>query len=295
MAYNHFNLDWSDASHALGLTAYDPGHRADFHFREHHAAGRSDPQGGYDPKAIYRDNAMLNETLNKIDGGFFSPADKRRYHDVFNNLVNTATTTCCSPTTPTTSPRRRASMRSTARRPSGSARPSSTSPAWAASPPTAPSAITPTTPAWGLAAQERLTCLANRRLFHSARVSTATRFPSSAVHADSKGKLVLRTLQPGALAVTVIDAESGAPVTQLTQRKIETLGGASGLFEGTLTDRPPDFKYRLRVSWPGAIRRSKTPTASRQCSANSTSGCSPRGRTCVLTSVSARTCARSTA
>ena len=30
----------------------------------------------------------LNETLNKIDGGFFSPNDKRRYHDVFNSLVN---------------------------------------------------------------------------------------------------------------------------------------------------------------------------------------------------------------
>jgi starch phosphorylase len=43
---------------------------------------------GYDPKAIYLDNPQLNETLNKIDGGFFSPSDKRRYHDVFNSLVN---------------------------------------------------------------------------------------------------------------------------------------------------------------------------------------------------------------
>ncbi len=45
-------------------------------------------KAGYDPKAIYHDNAMLNETLNKIDGGYFSPNDKRRYHDVFNSLVN---------------------------------------------------------------------------------------------------------------------------------------------------------------------------------------------------------------
>jgi len=45
-------------------------------------------KAGYDPKSIYQKNAMLNETLNKIDGGFFSPTDKRRYHDVFNCLVN---------------------------------------------------------------------------------------------------------------------------------------------------------------------------------------------------------------
>ena len=43
---------------------------------------------GYDPKTIYLNNSALNETLNKIDGGFFSPADRKRYHDIFNNLVN---------------------------------------------------------------------------------------------------------------------------------------------------------------------------------------------------------------
>ena len=31
---------------------------------------------------------MLNETLNKIDGGFFSPSERKRYHDLFNSLVN---------------------------------------------------------------------------------------------------------------------------------------------------------------------------------------------------------------
>ena len=45
-------------------------------------------KAGYDPKAIYQKNPMLNETLNKLDGGFFSPTDKRRYHDIFNCLVN---------------------------------------------------------------------------------------------------------------------------------------------------------------------------------------------------------------
>jgi starch phosphorylase len=31
---------------------------------------------------------MLNETLNKIDGGFFSPTDRKRYHYIFISLVN---------------------------------------------------------------------------------------------------------------------------------------------------------------------------------------------------------------
>ena len=45
-------------------------------------------RSGYDPRAIYHNDPMLNETLNKIDGGFFSPHERRRYHDVFNSLVN---------------------------------------------------------------------------------------------------------------------------------------------------------------------------------------------------------------
>ncbi len=45
-------------------------------------------RAGYDPRAIYQNDPLLNETLNKIDGGFFSPNDRRRYHDVFNSLVN---------------------------------------------------------------------------------------------------------------------------------------------------------------------------------------------------------------
>ena len=56
--------------------------------------GNSTPQvaaiqkSGYDPRSIYQNNQTLNETLNKIDGGFFSPNDSKRYHDVFNSLVN---------------------------------------------------------------------------------------------------------------------------------------------------------------------------------------------------------------
>ena len=45
-------------------------------------------KSGYDPRSIYHNNPMLNEALNKLDGGFFSPSDRKRYHDVFNCLVN---------------------------------------------------------------------------------------------------------------------------------------------------------------------------------------------------------------
>ena len=45
-------------------------------------------QSGYDPRRIFTENADLNETLNKIDGGFFSPQERKRYHDLFNALVN---------------------------------------------------------------------------------------------------------------------------------------------------------------------------------------------------------------
>ena len=56
--------------------------------------GNSTPQvqdlrrNGYDPRSIYQTNPQLNETLNKIDGGFFCNTDRRRYHDLFNSLVN---------------------------------------------------------------------------------------------------------------------------------------------------------------------------------------------------------------
>ena len=50
------------------------------------------------------------------------------------------------------------------------------------------------------------------------------------LHTDSKGRLWLRTLQPGALAVTAIDPESGETLLELQERKIDALGEHSGLF-----------------------------------------------------------------
>ncbi len=45
-------------------------------------------RSGYDSRALYQNNPQLNETLNRIDGGYFSPQEHRRYHDIFNSLVN---------------------------------------------------------------------------------------------------------------------------------------------------------------------------------------------------------------
>ncbi|MBI4741237.1 MAG: glycogen/starch/alpha-glucan phosphorylase [Betaproteobacteria bacterium] len=45
-------------------------------------------RSGYRPEAIFQNDPALNEALNKVDGGFFSPGERTRYHDVFNSLVH---------------------------------------------------------------------------------------------------------------------------------------------------------------------------------------------------------------
>jgi starch phosphorylase len=45
-------------------------------------------RANYDPRAIYADTPELTEVLNRIDCGFFSPGENRRYHALFNSLVN---------------------------------------------------------------------------------------------------------------------------------------------------------------------------------------------------------------
>ncbi|MCB1930960.1 MAG: glycogen/starch/alpha-glucan phosphorylase [Candidatus Accumulibacter sp.] len=45
-------------------------------------------QAGYQPNDLYQKDPALKEALDKIDGGFFSPAERSRYHDVFNCLVH---------------------------------------------------------------------------------------------------------------------------------------------------------------------------------------------------------------
>ena len=48
-------------------------------------------------------------------------------------------------------------------------------------------------------------------------------FAALGLHADTKGRLWLRTMQPGADAVFVIDAETGQELIELEQRKLDGL------------------------------------------------------------------------
>ncbi|MDR0577376.1 MAG: 1,4-alpha-glucan branching protein GlgB [Candidatus Accumulibacter sp.] len=86
-------------------------------------------------------------------------------------------------------------------------------------------------------------------------------FAALGMHGDGKGRLWLRALLPGAEAVSVIDAASGAEVVSLAQRKIADLGGASGFFEAALPGDGKPFPYRLRIVWPGGALETADPYA----------------------------------
>ena len=79
------------------------------------------------------------------------------------------------------------------------------------------------------------------------------------LHADSKGRIWLRSLQPGAKSVSIIDAESGDVLVELVQRKIEALGESSGFFEASILGRNKFFDYRLRIVWPGGVQEVDDP------------------------------------
>ena len=79
------------------------------------------------------------------------------------------------------------------------------------------------------------------------------------MHVDSRGRLWIRTMQPGALAVSVIDAESGDEALELPQRELDGIPGASGFFEGSLLGRSKPFKYRLKITWPGGVQEVEDP------------------------------------
>ena len=79
------------------------------------------------------------------------------------------------------------------------------------------------------------------------------------LHADAKGRVWLRSLQPGAESVSVIDADKGEVLLELVQRKIEALGESSGFFEASIPARSQSFAYRLRVVWPGGVQELDDP------------------------------------
>ena len=45
-------------------------------------------QAGHQPMALYQNDPALKEALDRIDGGFFSPGERPRYHDIFNSLLH---------------------------------------------------------------------------------------------------------------------------------------------------------------------------------------------------------------
>ena len=79
------------------------------------------------------------------------------------------------------------------------------------------------------------------------------------MHTDGKGRLWLRTMQPGASAVFVVETESGKEVLELAQRKLDAIDGDSGLFEGSLLGRSKPFDYRLKIVWPGGVQETEDP------------------------------------
>ena len=63
------------------------------------------------------------------------------------------------------------------------------------------------------------------------------------LHADAKKRLWLRSIQPGASAVHVIDADSGEVLVELAERKIAGLGDHSGFFEASILGRNKLFNH----------------------------------------------------
>ena len=74
-----------------------------------------------------------------------------------------------------------------------------------------------------------------------------------------KGRLLIRTLQPGATSVQLIDAATGEMLIELEERRISELGGASGLFEASILGRKHPFPYRLRIFWPNGEQEIEDP------------------------------------
>jgi 1,4-alpha-glucan branching enzyme len=64
---------------------------------------------------------------------------------------------------------------------------------------------------------------------------------------------VIRTFQPGARAVEVVDPGDGRPLAALAMIHPE------GLFEGDVPDRRGRFAYRLRIRWEAATTESDDP------------------------------------
>ncbi len=72
-------------------------------------------------------------------------------------------------------------------------------------------------------------------------------FSALGLHADAEGTLWMRTLQPGARAVSVVDKSTGRSAVELERRHPD------GFFEASLGGRREAFPYLLRVDWDGVL------------------------------------------
>lgn len=92
-----------------------------------------------------------------------------------------------------------------------------------------------------------------------AGVNTAIRLPYLDCMPIPRGRLWLRSMQPGAQFVSVIDPDDGKVLIELAQRKIDVLGDASGFFEGSFLGHNTPFNYRPRIVWPGGVQEIDDP------------------------------------
>lgn len=83
-------------------------------------------------------------------------------------------------------------------------------------------------------------------------------FAALGLHADAKKRLRLRSLQPGATAVFVIDADSGEVLVGLLNEN-QRAWEHSGFFEASILGRNKLFNYRLRIVWPGGEQEIEDP------------------------------------
>lgn len=75
------------------------------------------------------------------------------------------------------------------------------------------------------------------------------------MHQEEDG-LWVRSLQPGARAVAVIDAKTGRQLVELTPREVD---GIEGFFEGIVPRRRNYFPYRLRIHWEHGVQETDDP------------------------------------
>ncbi len=76
------------------------------------------------------------------------------------------------------------------------------------------------------------------------------------MHVDADGFLWVRSLQPGARSVAVLDAKTGRQLAELEHREVE---GVEGYFEGLIPRRRISFPYRLRIEWENGVQETDDP------------------------------------